>query len=151
MKKFKFRLEKIRKYKKQIENDIKLQLAAERARLFVEAQRLDDLNAFRSGYFNRYGVRRTGKVNVHELKMSRMFLDKLASEIRSQADILDKARVKVNEVQKKLGDASRERKKYDRLKEKSKAQYGREMTRLETKELDEFGSRRQNHSNAILT
>jgi flagellar FliJ protein len=149
MRKFNFRLEKIRKYKEQLERDKKLKLAAEQARLQIEIARLEQIISVRRAYFQRYGMRRPGRVNIHELIIIKRFLDKLASDIKDQRLIVAAAEKQVAVAQKELLEATRDRKKYDKLKEHRLADHSRGVLRVENNELDEFGARSASGERAI--
>jgi flagellar protein FliJ len=142
MKKFNFRLEKILRYKEQLEEDKKMKLAAKQADLLIEQKKLLILIETRDRYFQKYGVRKKGKVNITQLILSKRYLDKLGRDISLQNDIVGKAEVSVSEAQQELIEAAKERKKYEKLKTRYKTNYNKEMVRLEGIELDEFGSRK---------
>ena len=145
MKKFNFRLEKIRRYKEQLEQDKKMKFAAEQSRWIKERNTLENIIEKRNSYFSKYGVRKPGKLNIIQLLISKRFLDKLARDISEQAKIVAKAQENMNKAQIDLVEASRERKKYEKLKEKYKVLYNKETEREVNKELDEFGARTLKH------
>lgn len=149
MRKFNFRLEKIRKYKEQIERDRKLKLAAEQARLQAEIGRLRQIMGVRTAYFSRYGIRRPGRVNIHQLIIFKRFLDKLASDIKNQRQIIAGLEKQVDLAQKQLLEATRDKKKYDKLKEHRFEDHTLAVMRLENNELDEFGARSAHGERAI--
>jgi len=141
MRKFNFRLEKIRRYKEQLERDKKLKLAAEQARLQLENSRLEQIILVSKGYFARYGTRRPGKINIHELIIFKRFMDKLAGDIKNQRQKIAAMEKQVALAQKELLEATRDKKKYDKLKEHRLEDYSQAVLRLENNELDEFGAR----------
>jgi flagellar FliJ protein len=149
MRKFSFRLEKIRKYKEQLERDKKLKLATEQARLQIEIARLEQIISVRRAYFLRYGMRQPGRVNIHELIIIKRFLDKLAGDIKDQRLVVAAAEKQVAMAQKELLEATRDRKKYDKLKEHRLEDHSRGVLRVENNELDEFGARSARGERAI--
>ncbi len=142
MRKFNFRLEKILRYKEQLEEDKKMRLASTQAELAKEQQKLIAIIETRNRYFTKYGVKKKGKVNVSQLIISKRYLDKLARDIQVQNKSVNEAEKHVSEAQQKLIEAAKERKKYEKLKTKYKDNYNKEMMRQEAIELDEFGSRK---------
>jgi len=141
LKRFKFRLEKILRYKNQIE-DRKKQFLSERSNeLNIEEANLNRLFDRNTSYQNRYRSLFKGKLNILGLMFSRRYLDKLYQDIVNQKDIVNKTEKKVDEAKLQLQAAMRDRKKYDRLKEKRKFKYEYEAGREEGKEFDEIASR----------
>ncbi len=143
MKKFKFRLERIRKYKEQVEDDRKRHLAISQNKLNEEKTKLSLIIATRNRYLSVFGVRSTGKVNMRDLILSKRHLDKLAADIVVQTKATKIAEQEVNKAQKALIEAVKEKKKYEKIKEKQLDSYHKENLLSENKELDEFGSRRK--------
>lgn len=142
MKKFSFRLEKIRKFREQLEQDKKRKLATEQIRCQEEKHKLASLTSTHKKYFSSYGVRKPGRVNILQLILSRRYIDKLSGDIKNQAKIVSLAQKDVANAQKVLLEATREKKKYEKLKKRKLQSYQEESNRLENKELDEFSSRR---------
>ena len=141
MKKFNFRLEKIRRYKEQLEEDKKMKLAAERARLYAEREKLTAIIEVHNRYFEQYGQERKGKLNIQLLVLTKRYLDKLSRDIRDQEKTIAEVENDVQVAQQELIEATKEKKKYEKLKEKYKANYYKEMIKEESQELDEFGMR----------
>ncbi len=140
-KKFKFRLDRIRRFKEQEEEDKKRKLAIEQTRLQLEKKTLSEFLDLRNHCLAKFGVRKTGRVNLTELILSKRYIDKLSSDIVLQTRRVDSAERLVALAQKALLEASREKKKYEKLKEKQSAKHKAETARILIKELDQFGSR----------
>ncbi|OQX92265.1 MAG: flagellar export protein FliJ [candidate division Zixibacteria bacterium 4484_95] len=142
MKKFNFRLEKIKRYKEQLEQDKKRKLATQQIRCQKEKNKLASLTSKHDKYFSLYGVRKPGRININQLILSKRYIDKLSGDMKNQAKIVSSAQKNVAGAQKALLEASREKKKYEKLKKRKLQSYTEESNRLENKELDEFSSRR---------
>jgi len=140
-KKFKFRLDRIRRFKEQEEEDKKRKLAIEQTRLALEKKTLSDFLDLRNRCLANFGVRKTGRVNLTELILSKRYIDKLSSDIVLQTKRVDGAERVVALAQKALLEASREKKKYEKLKEKQFVKHKADTARILIKELDQFGSR----------
>jgi flagellar protein FliJ len=153
MKKFKYRLERIRKFKEQVEDERKRSLAISQNKLMVEKEKLSLIVATRNRYLALFGIKSTGKINMRDLIVSKRHLDKLSADIVIQTKAAKTAEIEVTAAQKALIEAVKEKKKYDKLKERQLENYRKENLLLENKELDEFGSRgkenRLNHSYQI--
>ncbi len=150
MKKFNFRLEKIRRYKEQLEEDKKMKLGTEQAKLIKEQQKMIAIIENRNRYFSKYGVKKKGKINVYQLMLAKRYLDKLAKDIQDQNQQVVTAEKSVSQAQQELIDAARERKKYEKLKARYKTNYDKEVLRQEGIELDEFGSRKLEVADSII-
>ena len=141
MKRFRFRLEKILRYKTQIE-DRKKQVLTERTNeLNIEKSRLHKIENSISLYGNRYSSLFKGRLNIRGLQHSRRFLDKLSNDRKYQNDRVLKSEKKADAAKADLRAAMRDRKKYEKLEERKKRAYDYEMNRVEQKEFDEFGSK----------
>ena len=82
-----------------------------------------------------------GKLNILVLMFSRRYLDKLYRDITKQKDRVKKSEDKVDDAKHRLHAAMRDRKKYEKLKERRRLEYEYESGRAEQKELDEIASR----------
>lgn len=72
---------------------------------------------------------------------SRRYLDKLYRDIAKQKDRVKKSKNKVDDAKHQLHAAMRDRKKYEKLKERRRLEYEYETGREDQKELDEIASR----------
>ena len=122
-----------------------MKFAAAQSRWLREKNTLEMIVEKRNSYFSRYGVRKPGKLNIVQLLISKRFLDKLARDISNHTKRVADSRNDMNSAQKELVEASRERKKYEKLKEKYRVVYNKESELEANKELDEFGGRTLRH------
>jgi flagellar protein FliJ len=141
MKKFKFRLERIRRFKEQLEDERKRGLAVCQNKLNAEKEKLSHIIETRNRYLGTFGIRTTGKVNMRDLIVAKRHLDKLAADIVIQTKAAKSAEHEVSVAQKALLEAVKEKKKYEKLKERQLELNKKDNLLLERKELDEFGSR----------
>ena len=141
MNRFKFRLEKILRYKNQVEEGKKQILSERNNELKIEKNRLNGLIDRNNSYRSRYSSLFRGKLNILVLMLSRRHLDRLHREIAEQKDIVNESEKKVDEAKLRLQAAMRDRKKYEKLKERRRLEYEYEAGRAEQKELDEIASR----------
>lgn len=141
MKKFKFRLERIRRFKEQKEDERKRSLAVSQNKLIAQKGKLSLIVATKNRYLAIFGVRTTGKINMRDLIVSKRHLDKLAADIVIQTKITKSVEQEVAVAQKALLEAVKEKKKYEKLKERQLEYHRKDNLLLEHKELDEFGSR----------
>ena len=140
MKKFNFRLEKIKRFKDQLEQNKRMKLAAKQAHLYIEKNKLTIAVETRNKYFLLYGVRKPGKVNINQLIIAKRYVDKLAGVVLDQARRVTLVEQDIDKAKKGLLDASKQKKKYEKLKSKHLIAYLENVNREETRELDEFAA-----------
>jgi flagellar FliJ protein len=141
MKKFKFRLERILKYKEQIEDERKRKLAVVQSQLLKEKTKLSTIVLTRNKYMASFGLKKPGRVNLRDLIISKRYIDKLSGDIVIQTKMVRAAEGEVGAAQKALLEAAREKKKYEKLRAKQFDIHTKDDQLKENKELDEFGSR----------
>ena len=138
MKKFNFRLEKILKYKTQIEEQKRLELSSRNEELKNNKQVLIDLISRRESYFDMYSSYFRGFIEVERLRSARRFLDKLHTDLVNQAKRVIESERRVDIAKSNLIQAIRDRKKYENLKKKKLVKYQKEFDTVQQKDLDEF-------------
>ncbi|UCC80865.1 MAG: flagellar export protein FliJ [Candidatus Zixiibacteriota bacterium] len=141
MKRFRFRLEKILRYKIQVEERKKQILSERNNELRIEKTHLEGLNNRNASYRDRYSSLFRGKLNIPGLGFSYRYLEKLYRDIINQKDKVRKSEEKSDQARKQLRVAMRDRKKYEKLKQRRRREYEYEAGREEQKELDEIASR----------
>ncbi len=142
MKQFKFRLEKVLRYKIQLEDRKKQALSERNAQLNQDKNSLLELHERKSLYQKKYSSLFHGKINIYGLIFSKRFLDRLNGEITQQEKVVKNSEEKVAGAKRELHEAMRERKKFERVKEKKRYEYEYESGREEQKEFDELASKR---------
>jgi flagellar protein FliJ len=140
MKKFNFRLERILQYKAQVEEQRKRELSDRSEELRKENQALLDLTREKEEYLSRYSACFQGRVDVNGLKVTRRFLDKLHRDLVLQARRVVESEKKMERAKAALLESMRDRKKYDKLKERMLKAHTKKSNLEEQKALDEFGA-----------
>ena len=143
MKRFNFRLEKILRYKNQVEERKKQILSERNNELNMEMASLSALKVRNASYRIKYSSLFRGKMNILRLRLSRDYLDKLNRDIIKQTGRVRESEQRVDKAKRQLQKAMRDRKKYEKLKERRKSEYDYEYNRQEQKDLDEIGSRQK--------
>ncbi len=141
MKRFRFRLEKILRYKIQVEERKKQILSERNNEVRFETTHLEGLNNRNASYRDRYSSLFKGRLNILGLGLSYRYLEKLYRDIIRQKEKVRKSEEKADHARKQLRAAMRDRKKYEKLKERRKLDYEYEAGREEQKELDGIASR----------
>jgi flagellar FliJ protein len=138
MKRFTFRLERILRYKIQIEEQKRLFLAARMEELKNNKEKLLKMTREREEYSRQYSSYFNGHIDINRLKIARRFLDKLHVELINQAKKVIETEKKVEKAKLDLIEAMRDRKKFENLKERKLQAYEKESNKEEQKYLDEF-------------
>jgi len=141
MKKFNFRLERILRFKEQIEQQKRLILADKSRLLKREKAQLVELTAKKESYLRIYSSLFRGKIDVRRLKTTLNYIDRVSGDMVMQARRVVNAETKSEEAKIEVRDSMRDRKKYDKLKERKHKEYDFNINREEQKELDEIASR----------
>lgn len=140
MKKFKFRLETLLKYRKILEDQARLELAEADRRLKEEQSKLkkleDDLNRTIEALYQK----QSETVTAEELSLYSSYISRLKHNITMQEIKVAEAEKYRFECLKKLEEAMRRRKLVESLKDKQLKNYYIELLREEQKYLDEIGT-----------
>jgi len=143
MKRFRFRLERILRYKEQVEQQKKLILSDRNEGLRRENDQLSDLTTTREEYSKKYGRLFKGRIDVYSLKTTLRFLNKIRGDVVLQTKKVDNADKEVENAKLDLQGSMRDRKKFANLQDRKRKEYDFEANREERKELDEFASQRR--------
>ncbi|HBT20170.1 MAG TPA: flagellar export protein FliJ [Peptococcaceae bacterium] len=137
MKKFKFSLEKVLAYRKQVEEQLKTELINKREEHRALVEELDHLRAKYSELKRGLGEGRIEAWRLAHWSERSLFLEEL---IDKQAEMVEQSFSRLRALQKKYIEARRSSMVLEKLKEKKFAQYEYEVSREMQKGLDEFAS-----------
>lgn len=146
MKKFSYRLERVLRFKEQIEQQKQLALADRNEILNREKEHLAELSAEEVRYLELYGSLFHGKIDIRGLKSAHSYVNKLKADKSAQSRQVVKAEKNTEEAKIEVRDSMRDRKKYDKLKERKHKEYDFELNKAEQKELDEIAARTRSTS-----
>ena len=141
MPKFVFNLESVLRHRVFVEQERMRDLAAAQAevvRLQAELKALND--AMRASAYDMKANHLTGCLDVSYLAAHRRYT--VANQRKGQMLVQDLARQqrKVDEAQRQLAEAAKERKILEKLKERQRERWATEVQRKELIELDEVGT-----------
>ncbi|MCL2052043.1 MAG: flagellar export protein FliJ [Lachnospiraceae bacterium] len=138
MAKFIFRMQNILNIKGKLEEQAKMEFAHARMRLDEEEAKLAALAGRKEDYEEKGRRLRDDKLNVQDIIDNKNaiitidgYIDIQRFEVKKAEDQLELARLKLNE-------AIKERKTYERLREKSYEEFIKEENASEAKEVDEL-------------
>lgn len=131
MKKFKFKLERILKYRESIKDEKKRVLTLKNQKLFNAEERLKNLQ-----YEAENNGIKEGVVNINYLILTGQYGEYLYLEIEKQKEEIEKIKLEVEEARKEYLEASKEAKSLEILKEKQETEYKKNLLKEEEKEND---------------
>jgi flagellar FliJ protein len=137
MKKFKYRLQPLLKAKQHLERERQKKLAQALNGVAKQQDSLDQLGAENQSVLDRQRGRMAGQLKVSGLLAFSRYLLKIKKDSLATQELLKVFEREAASRQTQLLQATRERKRYERLKEKLQAKYTAEVHRVETRESDE--------------
>jgi len=141
MKKFKYRLETLLKVKEHIEKEKQKEHASAVNRVNHQENQLKDIDNAKTTTFEKQRSRMKSPIVVAEMLVCSRYLNKLKRENMAGKELLKALKKKSEEKREKLIEASRDKKIYEKLKEKQQDKYNEMIKMLETKDNDEIAIR----------
>ncbi|MBD3381808.1 MAG: flagellar export protein FliJ [candidate division Zixibacteria bacterium] len=138
MKKFHYRLQRILSVKRTLKKQAQKALAKSQNERNSQKRTLENLERELVERLTAEKTSRRDKLDLHHLNLYHGYISQLKFMILNQRQLLANAEKDVEEKREKLVEASREEKKYARLKEIRKEEYTRELELALQKETDEF-------------
>lgn len=138
MKKFRYRLEGLLKIKEHIERERQKEHAESMQKVQDQKTALTDLDNTRLQATERQRSRQTGALSIAELLIFSRYIVRLKKERLTGNEFLRALEKESEERRRRLVDASRERKKYDKLKDKLRERHDTGLERDMAKENDEI-------------
>ncbi len=137
---FRFRLERVRALRERREDLAREELAKAISRRTGSQQRLDAVDAHLQQALaeQRHATSAAVTVDAAELRNRQAFVERIEAQRVSDAHQLRQHEVDVAERDSELGDAAREHRMLERLKERQHAEHDREAGRREGIALDEI-------------
>ncbi|GAA0178081.1 flagellar export protein FliJ [Clostridium sediminicola] len=137
MKKFKYSLENVLKYKKDTEDSIKENYLKLKIRIDEEQGILESLSFQLQN--NISGITGKRNSNAMNFKNSYLYIYTLQEKIENQDKVINEYKLELDEIRNKLIIAQKERKTIELLKEKAYENHLKEMEKEEQKLIDELG------------
>ncbi|HSZ69928.1 MAG TPA: flagellar export protein FliJ [Solirubrobacteraceae bacterium] len=137
---FRFRLERVRALRERREDIARQELAKARSRLTGSQSRLDAVDAHLAQVLadQRVATSTANTVDAAELRARQAFVERIEAQRVSDVRELRRHEADVAERDNELGDAAREHRMLERLKERQHAEHDREAGRREGIALDEI-------------
>ncbi len=140
MKKFRFRLETLLKFRKMEEEQAQITMAEANTRLYKEQELLSEFQNKLLFSIDLLYKEQSGSPTIETLKTFSYYIDKIKSDIIVQREQVTKAEAYRQECLDALEAAIKQRKLVDNLREKRFEQYNAELLQEEQTRLDELGT-----------
>jgi flagellar FliJ protein len=137
VKKFQFRLEKLKKLKEDRKKESQRRLAQAKKQESEERSRLETLKTEVSLRRVKDRSRRLRRVEPENLRRTSEYLGQLGFLIRHQSMVVERQSEETGKRRKELEESSREVKKYERLKDIKRDQYIHDLNLALQKDTDE--------------
>lgn len=148
MAKFVFRLQNVLNIKANLESQARSNFAMAQARLNEEEAILEGMFQTKKALEDHYRELAEGTLNVKELLEARRAIDFQKELIAEQIQNLQRAEKNLEIARARLNEAMKERKTYEKLRERAFEEFLAEMNEEEKKEIDELVSYRFNENSA---
>ena len=141
MKKFKYRLETLLKVKEHIEREKQKEHAGALNQVHLQQRQLSQIDRSKDATLSGQRAGMLGRLSVAEMLICSRYLVKLKKNMLSGSELLKVLRQKAEKKRQALMEATKQKKIYDKLKERQREKYERDVAQLETKENDEVAIR----------
>ena len=140
MAKFIFKMESILSIKYKLEDQAKAEYGMEVAKLREEERKLEVLIAKKEAYQDALTKAVQDALVIREIKVLENSVENAKYNINVQKFVIKQQQQRVDQAREKLDNAMKERKTYEKLKEKAFKQFKMEIEAQERKEIDELVS-----------
>ena len=140
MAKFVFKLESILSIKYKLEEQAKTEYGLELARLRLEEEKLARLEEKKQGYQRKLKDAVQNYLDVNHIRELQSSVEYVKYNMSLQRLVIKAQEQRVEEARRKLDEAMKERKTFEKLKEKAFEQFKIELEAQERKEIDELVS-----------
>lgn len=140
MAKFIFKMQSLLSIKYKLEDQAKAEYGMELAKLRDEEMKLEALIARKEAYQDRLTTAVQDALDIYEIKKLENSVEHVKYNINVQKFVISQQQQRVEKAREKLDNAMKERKTYEKLKEKAFEQFKIEVEAQERKEIDELVS-----------
>lgn len=140
MAKFIFKMESILSIKYKLEDQAKAEYGMEVVKLREEERKLEVLIAKKEAYQDALTKAVQDALIIREIKVLENSVENAKYNINVQKFVIKQQQQRVDQAREKLDNAMKERKTYEKLKEKAFEQFKMEIEAQERKEIDELVS-----------
>ena len=140
MAKFIFKMESILSVKEKLEEQAKAEYSIEIMKLRQEEEKLDELEKRKNAYQTRLYEAVMDTLNISEIKILEDSVENIKYNIKLQLIVIANQQKNVDRAREKLDNVMKERKTYEKLKEKAFEEFKEQINAEEQKEINELVS-----------
>ena len=140
MAKFIFKMESILSVKEKLEEQAKAEYSIEIMKLRQEEEKLDELEKRKNAYQTRLYEAVMDTLNISEIKILEDSVENIKYNIKLQLIVIANQQKNVDRARENLDNAMKERKTYEKLKEKAFEEFKEQINAEEQKEINELVS-----------
>ena len=140
MAKFIFKMESILSVKEKLEEQAKAEYSIEIMKLRQEEEKLEELENRKNAYQTRLYEAVMDTLNISEIKILEDSVENIKYNIKLQLIVIANQQKNVDRAREKLDNAMKERKTYEKLKEKAFEEFKEQINAEEQKEMNELVS-----------
>lgn len=141
---FKFKLQKALEIKEKEEEEKRIELLEKQKILERELGKLSEIEDEITKTLDSYSMSKNGSLDINTMLSYENFLKKLKGNKESQVEVVKLYKNKVEECKENFLEARKDKKIFEKLKEKSYEKYMEESLREEQKFIDELSSNMYN-------
>ena len=150
MKKFRYRLEPILKIRSHVEKQRQKDHASALQQVYRQKEHLSEIDKEKTRTFEFQRTRLQGPIRTHQLLAASRYLVRLKRDTMTGTELLKGLERETERKRQLLVQASRERKIYEKLRERRQTKFNNDVEQQERKALDElavvtFVHRRRRH------
>lgn len=140
MAKFIFKMESILSVKEKLEEQAKAEYSIEIIKLRQEEEKLEELENRKNAYQTRLYEAVMDTLNISEIKILEDSVENIKYNIKFQLIVIANQQKNVDRAREKLDNAMKERKTYEKLREKAFEEFKEQINAEEQKEINELVS-----------
>lgn len=144
MAKFIYKLQNVLNIKMKLETQEKTNFSMAVAKLNEEEEKMTMLHLKKAEYEEAYRKQSSGKLDIKELKFAKDNIEYIKGRIVEQTEAINNAKRNLEIARFRMNEAIKERKIYEKLKEKAFEEFIHEENEAEKKEIDQLVSFRYN-------
>lgn len=142
MARFIFKMENILQVKEKLEDQAKAEYGLELMKLREEEEKKMQMEGRKLGYEGKLTIALQNYLDLRNIRRLENAVEVLKFQIKLQEEVIKRQEEQVAKAREKLNEAMKERKTYEKLKEKAFDVFRQELNAQEQKETDELVSYR---------
>ena len=137
---FKFKFQKALEYKEKLEDEAKERVRKKKEEEKLQIEKIEIMYTEKKDFLAEYEKKQHGKIDIAALTYCNNYLNIFEKTIKSEEKKLQELSLQVEKLQQDYFECVKERKIFEKLKEKDKEKYTAELEKEEQKLVDEISN-----------